>query len=99
MYVIWGQYVPQVLSRHILSLMHKSSSSTIHVGTLGTYYRPKAYIVTGDNIYRCQPYFSQAKGATIYAVNFDVNCHLRQIMPLTLKQDVPKTLEIAIILK
>ena len=63
------------------------SPATIHAGTLGTYCRPRAYTVTGDNtcLYR---YFFQAIGETIYALDFETNCRRRQNMPLTLKEIV-----------
>ena len=67
-----------------------------HLGLDCTCYRPKAYILAGDNIYDIYALF-QANGAKICALNFDTNCRRRQNMPSTLKQIVaenPTDLEV-----
>ena len=69
--IVWGCFSKEVkfviyvafaiihcgLWRHMLTPLHILSSATIHIGTVGMYCCPYAYIVTGIN--------NQAKRATI----------------------------------
>ena len=55
------------------------------VDTRGTYCRPKAYIVDGDD--NIDTYI-QTNETTIYALNFDTSCRRRHNIPSTLKQIV-----------
>ena len=73
--------------------------AAIHADTSGIHYRRKAYIVAFDNMCRYQPFFSQAKRTTIYAIRFDTNCDLRSNMPSTLKHTIARKLKMAMVLK
>ena len=78
------RYVIALMWRHRLSPLHILSMAAIHADTSVIHCRRKAYIVACYNLYRyINLFLDQAKGATIYEVNFETNCRRRQNLPST----------------